>query len=30
VAIHVEGPTGASGFGAAKSAVMQQFAVVIP
>ncbi len=30
VAIHLEGPAGASGFDAAKSAVMQQFAVVIP
>jgi hypothetical protein len=30
VAIHVEGPAGAPGFSAAKSTVMQQFAVVIP
>ena len=30
VAIHLEGPAGAPGFGAAKSTVMQQFAIVIP
>jgi hypothetical protein len=30
VAIHLERPVGASGFDAAKSTVMQQFAVVIP
>ncbi len=30
VAIHLEGPAGAPGFDAAKSTVMQQFAVVIP
>jgi hypothetical protein len=30
VAIHLEGPQDASGFGAAKAALMQDFAVVIP
>ncbi|CDO87029.1 hypothetical protein [Mycobacterium triplex] len=30
VVIHLEGPANAPGFGAAKSTVMQQFAVVIP
>ena len=30
VAIHLEGPQDAAGFGAAKAAVMQDFAVVIP
>jgi hypothetical protein len=30
VAIHLQGPAGAPGFEAAKSTVMQQFAVVIP
>ncbi|WP_144206300.1 hypothetical protein [Mycobacterium tilburgii] len=30
VAIHIEGPAGAVGFGPAKSIAMQQFAVVIP
>jgi hypothetical protein len=30
VAIHLEGPAGTPGFNAAKSTVMQQFAVVIP
>jgi hypothetical protein len=30
VAIHLEGPAGAPGFDAAKTTVMQQFAVVIP
>jgi hypothetical protein len=30
VAIHLDGPAGASGFSAAKTTVMQQFAVVIP
>ena len=30
VAVHLEGPAGAPGFDAAKSTVMQQFAVVIP
>ena len=30
VAIHLEGPPDAAGFGAAKAAVMQDFAVVIP
>jgi len=30
VAVHVEGPADAPGFGAAKTALMQDFAVVIP
>lgn len=30
VAIHLQGPSGSPGFDAAKSAVMQQFAIVIP
>jgi hypothetical protein len=30
VALHLEGPADAPGFGAAKSTVMQQFAIVIP
>lgn len=30
VTAHFEGPAGASGFGAAKTALMQDFAVVIP
>lgn len=30
VVVHLEGPASAPGFGAAKSTVMQQFAVVIP
>jgi hypothetical protein len=30
VAIHLEGPQDAAGFGAAKAALMQDFAVVIP
>jgi hypothetical protein len=30
VAVHLEGPAGAAGFGTAKSTLMQQFTVVIP